>query len=102
MEPEEKKSPMSHKARDVRDEMEDLRGQRKPPKVQPSSPGVELLAEHTVVAGDSLSAIASHYYGSGTKENWMAIYEANKEIIGDNPSLIRPGQVLKIPELPAE
>jgi nucleoid-associated protein YgaU len=31
----------------------------------------------------------------------MAIYEANKEIIGDNPSLIRAGQVLQIPSLPA-
>ncbi len=102
MEPEEKKSPMSHKARDVREEMDDLRGQRKPPKAQPTSPELMLVAEHTVVAGDSLSAIAGSYYGSATKEKWMAIYEANKEIIGDNPSLIRPGQVLKIPELPTE
>jgi nucleoid-associated protein YgaU len=59
----------------------------------------ETQAEHTVVSGDSLSAIASQYYGSGAKEKWMAIYEANKEIIGDNPSLIRVGQVLKIPKL---
>jgi nucleoid-associated protein YgaU len=29
----------------------------------------------------------------------MAIYEANKAIIGDNPSLIRPGQKLTIPKL---
>ena len=57
------------------------------------------VAEHTVVAGDSLSAIANQYYGSGAKDKWMAIYEANKELIGDNPSLIRVGQVLKIPKL---
>ena len=55
--------------------------------------------EHTVVSGDTLSGLATKYYGSGSRENWMAIYEANKEEIGDNPSLIRVGQVLRIPEL---
>ncbi len=59
------------------------------------------LARHTVVAGDNLSAIAHHYYGSSRREHWMAIYEANKSVIGDNPSLIRPGQVLVIPRLKA-
>jgi nucleoid-associated protein YgaU len=56
-------------------------------------------AEHTVVSGDTLSGLAAKYYGSGSRENWMAIYEANKEEIGDNPSAIRVGQVLQIPEL---
>ena len=46
-----------------------------------------------------MSAIAQKYYGSGTKEKWMAIYEANKGVMGDNPTLIHPGQVLKIPKL---
>jgi nucleoid-associated protein YgaU len=54
--------------------------------------------EHTVVAGDTLSKIAQKYYGSGERDEWMAIYEANKKVIGDNPSLIRVGQVLKIPK----
>ncbi|MFN2221840.1 MAG: LysM peptidoglycan-binding domain-containing protein [Chloroflexota bacterium] len=57
------------------------------------------IAEHKVAAGDSMSAIAQQYYGSGVKEKWMAIYEANKDVMGDNPTLIHPGQVLKIPEL---
>lgn len=57
------------------------------------------IAEHKVAAGDSMSAIAQQYYGSGTKEKWMAIYEANKDVMGDNPTLIHPGQVLKIPKL---
>jgi nucleoid-associated protein YgaU len=60
----------------------------------------EHLAEHTVVAGDTLSGIALKYYGSGTRDNWMRIYEANKEIIGADPGLIRVGQVFKIPQLP--
>ena len=61
--------------------------------------GPAVKAEHTVVSGDTLSGLATKYYGSGSRENWMAIYEANKEAIGDNPSLIRVGQVLQIPEL---
>lgn len=56
------------------------------------------MTTHTVAAGDSLSAIAQKYYGSAAREDWMAIYEANKATIGDNPSHIKPGQELKIPE----
>lgn len=52
---------------------------------------------YTVAAGDSLSAIAQKHYGSADK--WQAIYEANKEVIGDNPSAIRIGQELVLPDL---
>ncbi len=55
------------------------------------------LAEHTVVSGDNLSMISQKYYG--TQVNWRHIYEENKEVIGDNPSLIYPGQILRIPRL---
>ena len=64
---------------------------------KPKDPKIK--AEHTVAPGDSLSVIAQRYYKSGAREKWMLIYEANKEVIGDNPSLIRVGQVLKIPKL---
>ncbi len=63
-------------------------------------PQSEYLDEYTVVPGDSLSKIALHYYGKGAR--WPVIYEANKEIIGANPSLIHPGQVFKIPRIPEE
>jgi len=65
-------------------------------------PGMGLgkyIAQHTVESGDSLSYLAKKYYDSGSKENWMKIYEANKELIGDNPNMIKIGQVLKIPRL---
>jgi nucleoid-associated protein YgaU len=55
------------------------------------------VTEYTVASGDTLSAIAQKHYGS--QVNWKKIYEANKETIGDNPSLIRAGQVLTIPDL---
>ena len=46
---------------------------------------------YTVVAGDTLSGIAKKY---GT--TWQKIYEDNEDVIGSNPNLIKPGQVLKI------
>lgn len=61
--------------------------------------GTAVKAKHTVVSGDTLSELAQKYYGSAAREKWMAIYEANKDEIGDNPSAIRVGQVLEIPEL---
>jgi hypothetical protein len=50
---------------------------------------------YTVKKGDSLWKIAQQIYGNGSK--WPTIYEANRSIIGANPNLIRPGQVLVIP-----
>jgi nucleoid-associated protein YgaU len=51
---------------------------------------------YTVVKGDSLSRIAKSLYGNANK--WRKIYDANKAVIGNNPDLIKPGQVLTIPE----
>ncbi|MCP4536348.1 MAG: LysM peptidoglycan-binding domain-containing protein [Chloroflexi bacterium] len=59
----------------------------------------KFIEEYTVVSGDSLSKIAKKYYESADRDKWMRIYKANKDVIGDNPSLIRVGQVLKIPKL---
>jgi nucleoid-associated protein YgaU len=50
---------------------------------------------YTVVRGDSLSKIAKRFYGKAN--DWKRIFEANKDVI-ENPDLIYPGQVLKIPE----
>jgi nucleoid-associated protein YgaU len=47
--------------------------------------------QYTVVSGDSLSKIASHW---GT--NWKQIWDANRDQLSD-PNKIYPGQVLKIP-----
>lgn len=50
---------------------------------------------HTVVPGDSLSAIARAAYGNTS--SFQLIYSANAEVIGPNPELIEVGQVLRIP-----
>ncbi|MBV9627404.1 MAG: LysM peptidoglycan-binding domain-containing protein [Xanthobacteraceae bacterium] len=52
---------------------------------------------YVVVAGDTLSAIASRFYGTGREPFWRLIYDANRGLIGENPNLIQPGQNLTIP-----
>lgn len=49
---------------------------------------------HTVVRGDTLSAISKKVYGDASK--YMIIFEANKPML-DHPDRIYPGQVLRIP-----
>lgn len=49
---------------------------------------------YTVAAGDNLSAIAEQFYGAA--DQWPRIFEANRDKL-DNPDLIYPGQVLRIP-----
>ena len=48
---------------------------------------------YTVKSGDSLSAIGKHHGVA-----WRDIHEANRDVIGDNPDLIKPGQKLRIPK----
>ena len=48
---------------------------------------------YEVKSGDSLSKIASHYYGV----SWKEIFEANRDQL-DDPDKIFPGQKLRIPK----
>lgn len=50
---------------------------------------------YTVKKGDSLWAIAKKFYGNGAL--YTKIYSENQGVIGGNPNLIYPGQVLTIP-----
>lgn len=50
---------------------------------------------YTVKSGDCLWNIAKKFYGNGGR--YTEIYNANKGVIGGNPNLIYPGQVLTIP-----
>ncbi|WP_298835031.1 peptidoglycan-binding protein LysM [uncultured Piscinibacter sp.] len=49
---------------------------------------------HTVVRGDTLSAIAKKYYGNANA--YPKIFEANKPML-NHPDKIYPGQLLRIP-----
>ncbi len=71
------------------------KGEKKAVDAPKPAPSAEQT--YTVKKGDSLSKIAKQYYGDPMK--YTVIYEANKALIGDNPNLIHPGQVLTIPKL---
>lgn len=62
-----------------------------------NSPTPVASQPYTVVKGDCLYNIAKKFYGNGSK--YTIIYNANQGIIGGNPNLIYPGQVLTIPTL---
>jgi LysM repeat protein len=49
---------------------------------------------YVVQPGDTLSGIAS---ALGTRGGWPALYAANRDVIGPDPGLIRPGAVLALP-----
>ena len=52
-------------------------------------------SKYTVQAGDTLWDIAQRAYDDS--EDWDTIYDANKQVVGNDPNLIKPGQVLQIP-----
>jgi nucleoid-associated protein YgaU len=54
------------------------------------------LRRHTVQAGETLSHLSLQYYGNANR--WRQIYEANQDVIGENPNMIYAGQELIIPE----
>lgn len=66
----------------------------------PAAP--EFIAEHTLAADETLSHLALKYYGHATPPYWKVIYEANKELIGDNPNRVHSGMLIKVPKLPAD
>ncbi|WP_344391568.1 LysM peptidoglycan-binding domain-containing protein [Streptomyces vastus] len=59
---------------------------------QAAVPQVELVT-HKVVKGDTLIRIAKKRTTSG---GWQKLYKANRAVIGDNPSLIKPGLTLTV------
>jgi nucleoid-associated protein YgaU len=51
-----------------------------------------------VQQGDTLNGIARRVYGDTSPQAWKRIYDANKAVIGADPSQIRMGMRLTIPE----
>ena len=59
-------------------------------------PGQKLslpAVKYVVKKGDYLTKIASTL---GVEGGWKALYDKNKDVIGDNPNLIEPGMVLVV------
>lgn len=62
-----------------------------PPVTQPMA-GPPASISYTVQPGDTLSDIAAWFELNGFQD----LYEANRAVIGNNPDLIRPGQVFSV------
>lgn len=61
----------------------------------PSKPTTTSSTKYTVKSGDTLSGIAKLKKVEG---GWQVLYKANVSVVGSNPNLIKPGQVLSIPQ----
>lgn len=75
--------------------MERPKASIEPQRETNTSPAPTTAQTYTVVKGDCLWNIAKKFYGNGSK--YSIIYNANRSVIGGNPNLIYPGQVLTIP-----
>jgi nucleoid-associated protein YgaU len=60
-----------------------------------SGPQPAQTTTYTVQSGDTLSAIAKRFLGNAN--DYMEIFNANRDQLSD-PDMIKPGQVLKIPQ----
>jgi nucleoid-associated protein YgaU len=58
------------------------------------------VREVRVAPGDTLWDIAARRLGAGA--SWPAIYALNRDVIGPDPGVIRPGQRLALPSLPSQ
>jgi nucleoid-associated protein YgaU len=67
---------------------------------QPAKPGEKKNSwaggMYEVKSGDVLGTIAKQVYGSS--KSWKKIYDANRDVIGDNPNTLKVGSKLRIPE----
>ena len=71
----------------------------------PAPAAVPEVIRYTVVPGDCLWTIAAHRLAptasaAEVDRAWRAIYDANRDVIGSDPNLILPGQILELPPLP--
>ena len=75
-------------------------------RTQPSTtpdPQTSSTPTHTVVPGESLWSITAHLLPADSgpaqiAQAWPVLYRANSNVVGTDPSLIRPGTVLSVPD----
>jgi polar amino acid transport system substrate-binding protein len=67
-----------------------------PDAVEPEPGAGPTMAAYVVQSGDSLSKIARDFFGNASA--WQRIYEANRNVIGDDPGRLKVGMTLEIPQ----
>ncbi len=60
-----------------------------------ANPALSTGDQHVVASGETLASISDKAYGN--RNNWKRIYEANKGVIGSDPSRLKVGMKLTIP-----
>lgn len=65
----------------------------------------DAAGQAVVLAGDSLWSLAAEQLGPLATDaqiaaHWPRWYERNRDVIGDDPHLIIPGQIFQVPEIP--
>jgi nucleoid-associated protein YgaU len=68
--------------------------------VETAPASVDTSRQYRVQPNDSLYKIAQTLYGDGSR--WEEIYQINRQAIGENPANLKVGQVLALPEAPAQ
>ena len=73
--------------------------QPSPARTAAIDPGPEVADAYVVRPGDSLWSIARAHPGAtgSVEQRWRAIWQANRDLVGDDPDLILPGQALRLP-----
>jgi ABC-type amino acid transport substrate-binding protein/phage tail protein X len=66
--------------------------------VEPGAGAGATFETYVVQSGDTLSRIARRFYGDARPASWQRIYEANRDLIGDDPGRLRVGMTLQIPQ----
>lgn len=61
---------------------------------------IDPRTQYEVQPGDNLNKISLKLYG--TSQKWNAIYQANKKILGEDATKLKPGMVLTLPETPTQ
>lgn len=91
------------------DQAESARSEDSQSPPESAAPDRDATRAHVVAAGDSLWSITADTLAQGLQdgepsgeaaaiaEAWPELYDANRDVVGSDPSLIRPGQELTIP-----
>ncbi len=75
------------------------KGRQPAPAPAPAPAPQPAKGTYTVKGGDSLYQIAAEVLGDGNR--WRELYNLNRDVIGANPNLIKPGMTLRLSGEPA-